>query len=244
MLDIQNKLSFPNLLNVRDLGGYATCDGQQTRWKSIVRADDLVQLTSEGVTALVEYGIRTVIDLRWPLETESQPGPFQKGRNDVRYMHIPLLGVSEEIWHSRSPKTTKELWNGVALDYAQNGIRDVMRAIANASEGGVLFHCLAGKDRTGIVAALLLALADVQPNVIAWDYSVTTENLREAYLAANPGAPEAVLERVRCPPEAMHNMLNHLNQRYDGISNYLHEIGLHENETQTIRARLRLSSEI
>ncbi|HEX8783009.1 MAG TPA: tyrosine-protein phosphatase, partial [Steroidobacteraceae bacterium] len=57
-------LQFPNLLNARDLGGYPTSDGAHTRWRSLVRADDLSQLTAEGLTALADYGVRTILDLR------------------------------------------------------------------------------------------------------------------------------------------------------------------------------------
>ncbi|TLY60652.1 MAG: tyrosine-protein phosphatase, partial [Gammaproteobacteria bacterium] len=75
MQDHERLLHFPDLLNARELGGYPTTDGGETRWRSLVRADDLSQLTVEGVRALADYGVGTVIDLRWPEEAALAPSP-------------------------------------------------------------------------------------------------------------------------------------------------------------------------
>jgi protein-tyrosine phosphatase len=240
MLSQQRRLPFPNLLNARDLGGCPTRDGRYTRWQSLLRTDDLHQLTPDGVNAMLAYGVRTVIDLRWPAEVECHPSVFQLDPGGLQYVHISLLGQSEEAWRERRPDAPKEMWNSLVLDLARSELAAVLRAIAHAPIGGVLFHCVAGKDRTGIVAALLLALAGVQPTAIVDDYVLSTENLREARLAAYPQAePEAVLESVRCPPEQVHNMLAHLDRRYGGPAGYLDTIGLSQQETLWIRARLR-----
>src|SRR5207253_11363723 len=82
MQDHERLLHFPNLLNARDLGGYPTVDGAQTSWRSLVRADDQAQLTAEGVRALADYGVKTVVDLRWP--EESALYPSQIGRASGR----------------------------------------------------------------------------------------------------------------------------------------------------------------
>jgi len=236
---LNHKLAFPNLLNARDLGGYPLQAGGQTLHKSLLRSDELGRLTSEGVQSLLDYGVRTIIDLRWPAELEVRPSFFQLTPGQMRYVHISLLSSSEEAWRLSCPEVIKEMWNSVMLDYAQPGIRDVMRAVAQAPAGGILFHCQAGKDRTGLIAALLLALAEVEPEAIAYDYGLTTHNLFEAYLAeARPDEYEAVRERVRCPPEQIHNMLAHLEKNYGGPANYFLKIGLEENEIAQIKGRL------
>ena len=227
MLKSNRQLPFPNLLNARDLGGCLTRDGQDTRWHSLLCADDLHQLTRDGVQAVLAYGVRTVIDLRFPAEVDRHPNIFQHHANGVDYVHMSLLGQSEDMWRARRPDAPKEFWNGVALECAQVEIGAILRVIAQASSGGVLFHCLAGKDRTGVLAALLLALADVEPAAIVDDYAMSAENLREARLAAFPDIERAVvLERLRCPPERVHHMLAHLDRHYDGSSGYLATIGL------------------
>jgi protein-tyrosine phosphatase len=242
MLTSKRTLTFPNLLNVRDLGGCVTPTGERTLWRSLLRADDLEQLTPEGVKAMLDYGVRTVIDLRWPAEAEAHPSIFQVDPGDVHYLHISLLGASEAEWRSLRPQTTKKMWNCMVLDYAQKGICKVIGTIAHAPDGGLLFHCVAGKDRTGIIAALLLALADVELEEIADDYTISTENLREAYLATISDDPEAALERLNCPPEQVYNMVAYLNDRYGGAEGYLREIGLSEREIRQVRKRLRANT--
>jgi protein-tyrosine phosphatase len=240
MIHPNRNLNFPHLLNARDLGGCVTLDGSQTRWKSLVRADELARLTPAGIQALLDYGVRTVIDLRWPTEAKARPSIFQLEPGHVHYRHISLLGRHDEGWRLLRPKATKEMWNCVVLDYAKNEIREVMQSIAHAAEGLVLFHCESGKDRTGIIAALLLALVDVEPHVIAQDYAITTDNLRAAYLAANPAAIDATLERVHCPPARVYSMLAYLADHYRDTAGYLHHIGLSKREIEQIRRKVIL----
>lgn len=234
-------LKFPRLLNARDLGGHETRDGSQTRWKAFVRTDDLGLLTPEATLAVAGYGVRTVIDLRWSRETQTKPHPFLEHRHGVRYLHISLLGENEDHWLTCCPAdVTKEMWGCVVLDHAQDGIRNVMRAIASAPAGGVLFHCYAGKDRTGVIAALLLALADVRPELIAADYTASTQYLRDGWLAAAPPEEhQKILEHLRCPEEHVHNLLTHLDSEYRGPIEYLRHLGLSRQEILGIRMRLR-----
>ncbi|MFN8489535.1 MAG: tyrosine-protein phosphatase [Caldilineaceae bacterium] len=231
-------LSFPNLLNARDLGGCPTQAGSLTRWKSLIRADELSRLTPAGAQAIWAYGVRTVIDLRWPDEVKARPVIFQEALFHINYVPISLLGPDEAPWRLLRPKATKALWNCVVLDYAKPQICQVMRTIVAAQEGAVLFFCESGKDRTGLIAALLLTLAGVEPVAIAHDYALTTEKLRAAYLAANPSEVEATLERVRCPPARVYNMLAYLTEHYTDIAGYLYHIGLRENEISELRGRL------
>lgn len=238
-VNIHHPLVFPHLLNIRDLGGYPTQDGMLTRRESLIRADELSRLTPEGAQALWEYGVRTVIDLHWPYEVKARPVIFQEALQHINYVPISLLGPDEMPWRLLRPQATKALWNCVVLDYAKAQICEVMRTIGAAQAGAVLFFCESGKDRTGLIAALLLALADVEPDVIAHDYALTTENLRAAYLAANPNEIAATLERVRCPPARISNLLAHLAEHYTDAAGYLHDIGLRESEISLLRGRLR-----
>jgi protein-tyrosine phosphatase len=233
------RLHFPRLLNARDLGGLRTRNGERTREESLLRTDDLCKLTPEGERALLAYGVTTVIDLRWPEELEARPTPFRGGAGTVRYAHVSLLDGSEKAWSSKTPGVPKERWNCVVLDHSEREIAEVLRIVADAPQGVVLFHCAAGKDRTGVIAAMLLAAAGVEPSEIAADYAISTEYIRDAYLAAHPRESwDAVLEDVRCPPEQIHNMMAHLESRYGGALGYLRQIGLSGNEIARIRSRL------
>jgi protein-tyrosine phosphatase len=232
-------LEFPSLLNARDLGGYPTLDGAETRWRSLLRADDLVQLTPAGVRAMSDYGIETVIDLRWPEEVAASPNPVPTHLKHVRYHQVSLLARSEVEWLSTRTECTKEMWKCSVLEHARSELKRVLQIIARAAPGPLLFHCMAGKDRTGVIAALLLALADTTPDAIAHDYATSTTRLRDAYLKryAQQG-PERVLEDVRCPEAGIHNLLAYL-ERLGGIRPYLELIGLEGEEIARLRARLR-----
>jgi protein-tyrosine phosphatase len=239
MHDPRRLLNFPALLNARDLGGYPTVDGARTRWRSLLRADDLAQLTAEGLRTLVDFGVETVVDLRWSEEAAASPSPIARNDRSIRYRQISLLRRTEAEWRALHSECPKEQWKCLVLDGARAELKEVLRTIAAASRGPLLFHCVAGKDRTGIVAALLLALADVVPDAIAFDYAASTECLRDGYLRRNPEVDaEHILEALRCPEEAVHYMLEHLD-RLGGIRAYLGLIGLSADEIARLRARLR-----
>ncbi len=238
--DARRRLDFPQLLNARDLGGCPTLDGGETRWRSLLRADDLAQLDAAGLRALGEYGLETVIDLRWPDEAQRQPSPVPRALPQIRYRQLSLLTPSEDEWQLRSgADATKALWNCVALERVCAELRAVLAAIAGAPPGPLLFHCFAGKDRTGLIAALLLALADVVPAVIARDYALSSHNLRDGYLRRYPNTnPEHLLQVLHCPEEGVYNMLKFL-AHAGGVRTYLREIGLSGAEIAALHARLR-----
>ena len=239
MHDPQRRLSFHGLLNARDLGGYPTVDGARTRWRSLLRADDLAQLTAAGLQALREYGVETVLDLRWPEEAARYPGPAWAAVPGVRYERISLLTGTEDEWRLRSRDAAKELWKCAVLEHVRAELRRVLAFIAAAPPRPLLFHCVAGKDRTGLIAALLLALADVEPQAIAADYAVSSENLLQGYLQRYADVdPERIREALRCPEEGAHNMLRFLT-RAGGAAAYLAQIGLTRDEIARLRARLR-----
>ncbi len=239
MQNPQRLLNFPSLLNARDLGGYPTREGSRTKWRSLLRADDLVQLTPAGVQTLGDFGIETVVDLRWPEEVSASPSPIPAGLKHVRYHQISLLARTQEEWAAVPAEATKEMWKCVVLDHARSELKSVLQVIASSSTGPLLFHCVAGKDRTGIIAALMLAVADVTPEAIAQDYALSTERLREAYLVryAHEGEQD-ILENLRCPEEGAYNMLEYL-ERQGGVTAYFNQIGLADAEIAQLRAKLR-----
>jgi protein-tyrosine phosphatase len=233
-------LDFPSLLNARELGGYPTIDGAHTRWRSLLRSDDLAQLTLAGLQAFSSYGIETVVDLRWPEEVVESPTPITRELKHIRYEQISLLTPTAQEWRiRRADSTAKELWNRSMLEKVREELKEVLAVIAGASPGPLLFHCVAGKDRTGLIAALLLALADVEPEAIAHDYAASTENLRDAYLKRYADAdPAAIIDVVECPPAGIHNMLEYLDN-FGGARGYLEEIGVPAEQVTRLRARLR-----
>lgn len=151
-------LIWPDLLNARDLGGLATGSGRTTEWHRVVRADDLNKLVPAGVAALADYGVRTVIDLRDPRELEQFPNPLAAAPPPgLVFVNVPLISAAE--WEAI--KDPVEMARGYVLtaELSHANIAKAIATVADAAPGGVVIHCHAGKERTGIVAALLLSLA-------------------------------------------------------------------------------------
>ena len=233
------RLDLPNLLNARDLGGYPTTDGARTRARSLLRADDLVQLNAQGLAELTHYGVRTILDLRWAEEAARHPSPVPGTLPQLRYERISLLTHNEDEWRVRSRDAAKELWKCAVLEHVRSELRHVLSFIASAPPEPLLFHCVAGKDRTGLLAALLLALAEATPEAIAQDYAMSEHNLREGYLSRCADSERArLLDALRCPEEGAHNMLRFL-ENAGGVRAYLAQIGLRPGEIARLRMRLR-----
>jgi protein-tyrosine phosphatase len=237
------RLAWDGCLNARDLGGYPTADGHQTRWGAVVRSDSLAALSPAGRDALVDYGIRAMVDLRLPEEIEARPNPFaEPDTHGIQYTNVsiidPAAAPPEDV------ATLADDYKGM-LDRFGQAVAAVMGAVANAPAGGVLVHCAAGKDRTGLVSALLLGLVGVAPETIAADYALTAEYLRprdQEWLENGPGDRadrEALLVKYAPTAEVMTAVLDHLRERYGGVEAYLLAAGVTPADIGRLRERLR-----
>jgi protein-tyrosine phosphatase len=246
------QLSWEACYNVRDLGGYATVDGGVTRWRAFVRAGSLYQLTAAGRAALLGYGVRTIVDLRRAGEVEGYPNPFARPSEDAslpKYLNLPLgAGADRDgilavmAAGDGEDASMLELFRPV-LDHYWRGIARVMTAVAAAPDGAVLFHCYAGKDRTGMIAALLLALAGVPAQTIAEDYALSQVYLRslaEERLSLEPDPHKRqILARMwGAEPDTMLGILSHLETRHGGAERYLLAAGVTPDEVERVRRRM------
>jgi protein-tyrosine phosphatase len=236
------QLAWEGLLNARDLGGYPTADGRQTRWGAVVRSASLTGLTPAGRAALIGYGVRCIVDLRLPDEVAARPNPFAEADgHGIVYANLSFIDPTVA-----PPGDALTLADGYKrmLDLFQGEVAAVMAAIAGAPEGGVLVHCAAGKDRTGLVAALLLGLVAVEAETIAADYALSAEYLRardEEWIRNGPGDRAEREERLRrwAPTAAvMAAVLDHLAGRYGGVEAYLLQAGVAPTDLARLRARL------
>ena len=246
------ELAWDGCLNVRDLGGHATVDGRETVYGAIVRADSVRQLSDAGWRALVDYGIRTVVDLRADEERDEDP----PGDLPVEVVHVPFMEANEAEWREIEAEieaaaeaapdaatATREVYLIFLEHFARNAAASV-RAVARAPAGGVVVHCVGGKDRTGLLTAFLLHLAGVDDEQVAADYALSEERLRprhEAWLAK--AETEAERERLRritqTPARAMREVLAELARRHGGVGGYLRANGLTDEELELARSRLR-----
>jgi protein-tyrosine phosphatase len=238
--------------NARELGGYATADGGRTRWGAFVRADNLCRLTASGRDALLNYGVRTVIDLRRRAEIESDPNPFAAPADArlPRYLNLPMgLGAGSADRAAIAAAIAGEDASMVrlfrqVLDHYWRGIAGVITVLATAPEGAVLFHCHAGKDRTGLIAALLLALAGVPEQTIVEDYVLSQECLQPEFderLSREPDPEKRALlaQMIGVVPETMQSILDHLNVRHSGAERYLLAAGVAASDIERLRRRVR-----
>ena len=229
--------------NVRDLGGLPTTGGGTTRFGALIRADCLGKLTPAGRRALTDYGVRTVIDLRGPLELADDPPIFPGGRpGEPGFVNTPLDHqdpAAAPLW--AAIKTRADVYR-LFLDFYPHALAGVLRAIAAAPPGGIVFHCLGGTDRTGLVAAAALRLAGVPDEVIAADYELTLERRRPIYerLVAEKGeAGLGFWDRLNMTPDQVLATLAYVDERYGGMERYLLDAGLSAADIARVRARLR-----
>ena len=189
-------LLWEGFTNARDLGGLSTCDGRTTRWKEIVRSDSPARLTAAGWSALYAYGIRTIITLRTHgmVEDELNVAPPYP---DIAVVQAAIEDITDKEFLYKW--AASELWSTPL--YYQDALRRwperhaaVISAIARAGPGGVLFHCIRGTDRTGIISLLLLTLAGVAPEDVLADYELSPDPERDELLARHQSSVrEAIL---------------------------------------------------
>ena len=187
-------VTFDDVDNCRQLGGYCNRQGKKVKSGVLVRSGKLCKLTDEGKLALRKMGVKTVIDLRIPEEIMAKPDPKLDG---VKYVRINLadakckfylmskwgVGVTAENYDSvvtAIAKTNMDLGEMyiegvIESDYGRKALKQVFSLLSNHKDGAILWHCSGGKDRTGIVAALLLSVLDVDRETILNDYELTND---------------------------------------------------------------------
>jgi protein-tyrosine phosphatase len=236
-------LPWPECYNARDLGGLPTVTDTETRWRSVIRSDILNRLTADGQQALLAYGVRTVIDLRSPQEVEKEPSLFsQNHSHHPFYLNLPLEKQYPHVSALISQAKTRSEVYCIVLDHYSEAVADVMRAVVTASPGAVVIHCHAGKDRTGIIAALLLSLVEVPAEIIAADYAESQTRLWPLYKqplteAEKKGEVNFWLEQT-ATEEMIYRLLNHVDAKYGGADKYLRESGISSEEIDRLKARL------
>ncbi|HIG40664.1 MAG: tyrosine-protein phosphatase [bacterium] len=236
-LHADRAISIDSAENIRDLGGYSTREGVKTKWGRFVRSGDMDHLTVADQRKLIAYGITTVIDLRMVKEVEAMPNVFFESR-DVNFLVHDFWGDRFDTYRSTSkgaPPAVK-----LADLYCSGLIKSgfvmarIMSTIADTPENGFAYHCRSGKDRTGLVSMMLLAIAGVPDEMICADFALTS-----AYLSspeADPNQPGFYLKG--CDPETMGLTLGFLTENFESVEGYLQHIGVTEQQVIRIRQKL------
>jgi protein-tyrosine phosphatase len=228
-------LDWDGCFNVRDLGGLPAARGRRTRWRAVVRSDAVDRLTASGWSALRAHGVRTIIDLRNDDELRADVASRPA---DVATLHLALDGIEDSEFWDHWKQQAPPLYYGPFLGRFAGRVVDVMAAVARARAGGVLIHCVGGRDRTGLVAMLLLALAGVRPEDIADDHALSAERLVAMYAQSGEAEQGAIIDELleREGTTARELILATLASL--DVEGYLRAAGLGEDDLAAVRARL------
>lgn len=232
-------LKLDGAFNVRDIGGYTTSDGRSVQSGRLFRADGLHKLSEQDQALLLGRGIQTVIDLRHEHELLQKRNVFADS-TAVRYHNVSLINPATTTMGSI--RSLGDMYVRM-LDECGPLLREVFELIANAEGTSVLFHCAAGKDRTGVVAALLMNLAGVPREAIVSDYAETEINLAPIMEELRGDRPEAMPEAMYevflgSAPSNMEQMLDHLQAAYGDAEQYFASIGLEDKQIEALRRKL------
>ncbi|MDI9886004.1 tyrosine-protein phosphatase [Streptomyces sp. HNM0645] len=235
-------IPFERLCNFRDLGGYATEDGRSVRWGRLYRSDSLDKLAGEDWERFLGMGIGTVVDLRHPWEIEARgrvPDDASFTYHNLSIEHRPYdqpsLGPEIEVGPFLAERYLEVADDGAAE------LHEALEVIA-ASDRPVVFHCASGKDRTGLLAALVLALVGVSEEDAAEDFALTelaTKRLLADWRAAHGGREPTWPGYGRAPAEVMTLFLAALTHRHGSVRDYAaNALGVDEALTAALRERL------
>jgi protein-tyrosine phosphatase len=227
----ERRVPFENVTNFRDLGGYQASDGRRVRWGRVFRADALHKFSHIDLAAFDRLGFRLVVDLRGDVERENQPNPMPS-------LHRPVMTRPQGEPAGppdRSAMTVRgdgeqwlvELYLGL-LERSGPALGDVLTILADDEQLPAVFHCAGGKDRTGMIAVLLLLLLGVTREDVLDDYELTSQyrtlehqQAPLANLLASGMSPEAAAGVLGAPRHAMAAALDILDERYGGVEAYL-----------------------
>ncbi len=241
-VDIQRRISFDRLHNFRDLGGRRSVDGRTVRPGLLYRSDSLAKLEGSDWERFLAFGVRTVIDLRYPWEIAA------RGRVPVsdRFAYLNL-SIEHRPYDQAVIDPGLDPWRYLADRYAEVAedgaleLRQTLKTIAEA-EGPLVFHCASGKDRTGLVAALVLSLLGVDENGVAEDFALTeaaTELLVADWAAAHDGRTPSWPGYGRAPEEVIRLFLAGLTAEYGSVHGYVTgRLGVTDATVGALRDRL------
>ena len=235
-------LAFTTSYNFRDVGGYAGLDGRTVSWRRLFRADSLHRLKGADLETFQALGVRTVIDLRRPFEVEEHGRvPHSDG---LDYRNLVVEHVDWETVDEPADLPHERWLADRYLNFAEDGragLAAALGVIADPAAAPAVVHCMAGKDRTGVVCALTLSLLGVSDADVAQDYALTEVAMASltAYLLKTK--PEAVQDKCHmfdCPQDAMLLFLDDLRERHGSVEQYVREIGITAEQLAALRGHL------
>jgi protein-tyrosine phosphatase len=236
---MERLIALEGAVNFRDLGGYATLDGRRTRWRVLFRADGLSELSQTDFSVMRDLGIRTVVDLRSGHEVEQSR--FDVEAHPVDFHHFPFIDQLPDVeqW-DRRPGLLGAQYKEM-LDDAAPQIIGALEVLTAPDSRPAVFHCTAGKDRTGLLSALVLSLLGVPEETVVADYALSgeaMERLRAKLIVKYPDSKDTISdidEVFSANPANMVELFAYLRERYGSVTEYAATVGVPD----AVVARLR-----
>lgn len=237
-----NRIELGGVYNVRDLGGWDGHDSRQVRRGMLYRASSLHRLTD--ASAWQEFNASTIIDLRYTREIEAFPLPdFIAGSH-----RFPMLPDSWKARLDRNAHSAPEFLGSVYVDMLNLGGDTVARSLQQLSVSDsypAVFFCMAGKDRTGILAAVILSILGVDESDIIEDFHLSGDEVVAMVAAlrdqedfeAHPMMNQSE-DLLRAPKEAIEILLDHARSEYGGLAGWVDRLGVPESTIQRLQAIL------
>lgn len=231
----ERKLDYDGLTNTRDLGGYETRNGYYTKARKFVRSSNLLNLSKVTIGQLLNYGINQVIDLRSDYEKKHQPSAL-KGIKGIKYEEVDILNISD---FSVLPDNIRDYqtlggFYIYMIESSKEAFKRIFELLAANLDGVSLFNCSAGKDRTGVVSALLLDLVGCYDYDIVKDYSESYANNLIMMKKLEEVIEPSDLEYLGSSPKNMMIFLDYLIDNYGSAREYLLSCGIEETLLQDI----------
>ncbi len=239
---VERMIALEGAVNFRDLGGYAASAGTRTRWRALFRADGLGELTEADLSVLDTLGIRTVIDLR--SGTELERGRFDVDAHPVAFHHFPFIDELPDAQEfDRRPGLLGSQYLEMVRD-AGGQILASLEVLATPDALPAVFHCTAGKDRTGVLSAIVLSLLGVDEPTVVADYALSgaaMQRLRAKLLVKYPEGRETIEnidEVFSADPAQMELLLDHVRDQYGSVSAYVDGLGAGPGLVEDLRRAL------
>ncbi len=249
-------LPFSGAKNFRDLGGYRTVDGKAVRWGILYRSDHLHKLTDADLKYLATLALDRIIDFRAEHEKEKEPDRLL-ANTDIRILEIPILDSSTEIWRDYREQLLRDNLKNLHpanfmiktnIELATRftpQIRQFIHELFLANGHPVLFHCAAGKDRTGYAAAIILRILGVPLEAVMDDYLLSNQYYLSAYsrnlfvlrLMKGKRFSEVVKGFLEVQPAYLSTAFEIIDYKFGSFEKYVHTgLGLTEQDINLLRS--------
>ena len=247
LADPRRRVVLRTVHNCRDLGGYPTTDGRVTRWGVLYRADGFHWMTADDIETVRSLGLRTVVDLRTDAEI-AERGHFPHHEIEVDFVRHPIMDRTWDQEEMLGTRTDHEFLVHAYTQMLAEGAPKFARAITELGRPGALpavFHCAAGKDRTGLLAALLLGALGVPRPIVLADYGLTREGMARMREWVLQEFPESATRMAEVPsaflaalPEALGEVLDAVVAEHGTIRDYVTSIGVPPSALDALAASL------